>query len=199
MELSKLLQAIEVIDSFQPKNIDIQGIAYHSGKVSKNFLFVCIKGYETDGHKYLNHAKENGAVVAIVEEFQPHIDIPQYKVKNSRRALARLSATFYGHPSRDLKMIGISATNGKTTTAFMTNAILEQHQLTTGLLGTVDIKIGDRKFPSELTTPESLELQTYLREMVEEKVTHVTMEVSSAAMEMHRVETVDYEIGREHD
>lgn len=194
MKLSKLLQFVNIIDTFKPKDIEIEGIAYHSERVGENYLFICITGYETDGHKYLTFAKENGAIAAIVEEFQTHINIPQYKVKNSRSALARLSASFYDHPSRELKMIGISATNGKTTTTFMTNTILEQHQLTTGLLGTVDVKIGDRKFPSKLTTPESLELQSYLREMVEEKVTHVTMEVSSAAMEMHRVETVDYDI-----
>lgn len=194
MRVNQLMKSITIIDSYMPKDLDIKGIAYHSGKVKDDYLFVCIKGYETDGHKFLEMAMNNGAVAAIVEEFQDHIDIPQYKVANSRSALARLSATFYNHPSRQLKMIGISATNGKTTTSFMTNTILEKHQLTTGLLGTVDVKIGKRKIPAKLTTPESLELQQFLSEMVAENVSHTTMEVSSAAMEMHRVETVDYDI-----
>ncbi|HLS35710.1 MAG TPA: UDP-N-acetylmuramyl-tripeptide synthetase, partial [Bacillota bacterium] len=195
MNISELFQAIDVLDTIHPlDNEEIRGIAYHSGKVKEGYLFVCIKGYETDGHKFLPMAKENGAVAAIVEDFQHDIDIPQYKVKNSRSALARLSANFYNYPSRRLKMIGISATNGKTSTTFMTNSILEEHQLQTGLLGTVDVKIGDCAFPSNLTTPESLELQQFLTEMNEANVSHAMMEVSSAAMEMSRVETVDYDI-----
>jgi len=194
MQLNQMLENIDLIDQTNPQDISIEGLAYHSKKVSDGFLFVCIKGYETDGHKYLAMAKDNGAVAAIVEEFQDHIDIPQYKVANSRSALAQLSGIFYRHPSQQLKMIGISATNGKTTTTFMTNNILEKHNLKTGLLGTVDVKIGDHTIPAKLTTPESLELQQFLQTMVEEEVSHTTMEVSSAAMEMNRVETVDYDI-----
>lgn len=194
MKLKELIATLNIEEVYKPVDKNIVGIAYHSQQVDEGDLFVCIKGYETDGHKYLPHAKENGAVVAIVEEIQEEIDIPQYRVPNTRIALAKLSSKYYRQPSTKLKMIGISATNGKTTTSYMTNAILEKHRLRTGLIGTVDIKVADTKIPADLTTPESLELQYYLNKMVNHDVSHVTMEVSSAAKEMHRVETVDFDI-----
>lgn len=195
-KLKQLLNAIKIKNVYneQEKDLTISGISYHSQKVKRGYIFVCIKGYKTDGHKYLKQAVENGAVAAIVEDFQKDIDIPQYAVENSRIALARLGAAFYNNPSKKMKMIGITATNGKTTTAFMTNAILENEGFRTGLLGTVSIKTDDYFIPSELTTPESLDLQYYLKQMADKNVSHVTMEVSSSGLELHRVEKVDYDI-----
>ncbi|TFB14627.1 UDP-N-acetylmuramyl-tripeptide synthetase [Filobacillus milosensis] len=194
MELNKLLQAIDVLKTYNKQNPDITGLAYHSGRVTNGNLFVCMKGLLTDGHKYLEHAVQNGAVAAVVEDVQEDINIPQFVVKNSRIALARLANHFYNEPSKKLNMIGVTATNGKTTTTFMTNTILEEAGLKTGLIGTVAVKYGDYSFPSELTTPESLDLQYYLDQMVKHNVSHVTMEVSSKAQEAHRVEKVDYDI-----
>lgn len=194
MNIHELIGAIDVVNAFNVRDIDVTGIAYHSGKVQPGHLFVCIRGHKTDGHQYLAKAVERGAVAAIVEEYQEAFTIPQYVVANSRIAMARLAAAFYGHPSERLKMIGITATNGKTTTSFMLNSILEQAQLKTGVIGTVSVKIDDTHIPSELTTPESLDLQRFLRQMVDAGVTHVNMEVSSAAIEMHRVEAVAYDI-----
>ncbi len=203
-KLSELLQAIEVEQTLYERDMDIYGVSYHSQKVAKGHLFVCIKGYKTDGHKYLSQAVANGATAAVVEDFQEGIAIPQFRVANSRIALAQLGATYYHHPAKEMKMIGITGTNGKTTSSFMTNTILEHHGYKTGLIGTVAIKIGDESIPAELTTPESLDLQYYLRQMAERHVSHVTMEVSSAALELYRVQGVDYDIvtlnnvGREH-
>lgn len=195
MRLKKLLESIEIVESFnEADNLDIQGIAYHSGKVSDGALFVCIKGYKDDGHKYLSDALQKGAKIAIVEELNKDIPIPQYRVNNSRVALARLSATFYGYPANKLKVIGVTATNGKTTTAYMINHILHGHNLQTGLIGTVQVKIGDKYSPADLTTPESLDLQNIFKQMVDANTTHTIMEVSSAALEMSRVETVDFDI-----
>lgn len=194
VRLENLLNSIQIKKSYNEKDLNIDGISYHSKKVTKGHLFVCIKGYKTDGHKYLPQAVENGAVAAIVEEFQEGISIPQYVVENSRIALARLGAAFYNNPSKKMKMIGITATNGKTTTSFMTNAMLENEGLKTGLIGTVLIKMDDYCTPAELTTPESLDLQYYLNQMVDKHVSHATMEVSSAALETYRVEDVDYDI-----
>ncbi|MBU8879944.1 UDP-N-acetylmuramyl-tripeptide synthetase [Bacillus sp. FJAT-29790] len=194
MKLEKLLHSIEVQSVLNDKDINVYGLSYHSQKVSDGHLFVCIKGYKTDGHKYLSQAVANGAVAAVVEEFQDEIDIPQYLVKDSRIALAQLAAYYYEHPSEKMKMIGITATNGKTTTSYMTNAIFENEGYKTGLIGTVSIKIDDSVIPSELTTPESLDLQSYLKQMVDRNVSHVSMEVSSSALELHRVEKVDYDI-----
>lgn len=192
--LKELLQAIELVGGSEIQDVEITGVAYHSKKVVPGNLIVCIKGYKTDGHRYLPEAIAQGAAAAIVEELQPNLEIPQYLVKDGRVALAQLANTFYGHPSKALTMIGITATNGKTTTSYMVNSMLERWGLKTGLVGTVMVKIGDHSTPSDLTTPESLDLQRYLREMVEAGVTHTTMEVSSSALELHRVLGVDYDI-----
>jgi UDP-N-acetylmuramoyl-L-alanyl-D-glutamate--2,6-diaminopimelate ligase len=194
MRLSELLQAIDVKQAFNDQDMNITGVAYHSGKVTEGQLFVCVRGYKTDGHKYLPQAVANGAAAAVVEEYQEGIDIPQYLVDNGRVALARLGDAFYDHPSGKLKMIGITATNGKTSTTFMANEILKRQGLKTGIIGTVEVKYDNIAIPSYLTTPESLDLQYYLYDMGKRGVTHCTMEVSSAALETHRVEKVEYDI-----
>ncbi|WP_042143188.1 Mur ligase family protein [Paucisalibacillus sp. EB02] len=194
MRLSELLKVIEVTNNREVEALEINKVSYHSQKVEEGDLFVCVKGFKTDGHKYLPDAVKRGAVAAVVEDFQEDIQIPQYVVSDSRVALAQLGATFYRNPSSKMTMIGITATNGKTTTSYMTNAILEAEGRKTGLIGTVIVKNGNKSFPAELTTPESLDLQQYLGEMVENDVTHVTMEVSSAALELNRVESVAFDI-----
>ncbi|WP_449354921.1 Mur ligase family protein [Virgibacillus natechei] len=194
MKLNQLLKAIEIQNNQPSTDMDVSGISYHSQKVEEGHLFVCIRGYKTDGHRFLADAASRGAKVAVVEVIQEDVAIPQILVENSRSALAQIAAVYYNHPSEKMKMIGITATNGKTTTSYMANAILEQHALKTGLIGTVNVKNGETSIPSELTTPESLDLQYFLNEMAHNDVSHVSMEVSSAALEMHRVEAVDYDI-----
>lgn len=194
MKLETLLQAIEIVEIVGNPQIEVRGISYHSQKVREGDVFVCIRGYLTDGHKYLKNAVESGAVAAVVESIQEDVLVPQIVVKDSRVALAALGAQYYGHPSNKMKMIGITATNGKTTTSYMVNSILEQMHLRTGLIGTVMIKNHDHHIPAELTTPESLDLQRYLFEMVTNDVSHVTMEVSSSALELNRVHQVDFDI-----
>ena len=195
MKIEELLPSIEVVEIHnEHPGLEVTGLSYHSGKTKSGDLFVCIRGYKTDGHQYLGQAISNGAVAAVVEEVQEEYPIPQIVVKNSRIALAHLACRFYGNPSLKLDMIGITASNGKTTTSFMTNAILQEEGYKTGLIGTVAVKMGDVTIPSVLTTPESLDLQYYLNEMVNRDITHVCMEVSSNAQEAHRVEGVDYDI-----
>ncbi len=194
MRIYELLKSIDVIEALNERDIEIDGIAYHSGKVNPGDLFVCIKGYKTDGHKYIPDAIKNGAVALVVEDLQPNLDIPQFRVEDSRKALASLSDAYYNHPSQAMNIIGISATNGKTSTAFMTNAILEKHGLETGLIGTVMVKYRNYIEPSILTTPESLDLQRYFNNMRNQEVSHVVMEVSSSALELKRVSDVDFDI-----
>ncbi|GGA83094.1 Mur ligase family protein [Ornithinibacillus halotolerans] len=194
MQLKQLLEVLDVTNSTEVLDVEINSVSYHSQKVEKGDLFVCVKGYKTDGHKYLPDAIQRGAVAAVVEDYQADLHIPQYVVSDSRIALAKLGSQLYKNPSSKMTMIGITATNGKTTTSYMTNAILEKEGRRTGLIGTVVVKNGDTSIPAELTTPESLDLQKYLNDMVENDVTHVTMEVSSAALELHRVEGVEYDI-----
>lgn len=194
MELTNLMNQLSIIDVKNAKNINITGLAYNSRKVEDGQVFVCIKGFKADGHKFAGQAVESGAVALVVEDFIEGLEVPQYKVENARKALAALASAYYDHPTSKLKTIGITATNGKTSTSFMTNAILENHGLKTGLMGTVVVKIGDYAEPSELTTPESLDLQCFYAKMVDEGVTHATMEVSSSALELKRVDCVDFDI-----
>jgi len=192
-KISDLFKNIEILDLRNGEVVKVNGVAYHSKKVQDKYLFVCIKGYKTDGHKYLKQAVNKGANVAIVEEFVEGVDIPQYKVKDSRLALAAVASAFYEHPSKDLKVTGITATNGKTTTAYMLNSILEEESKT-GVIGTVGVKIGDDITLAILTTPQSLDLQKDLFEMKKADCEYVSMEVSSSAQELKRAEFVDYDV-----
>ncbi len=204
MDQSQVLDAITITE-IRPGIIKpVTSIAYHSGRATGGSLFVCIRGYKTDGHLYLKQAVENGAVAAVVENFQEGIDIPQYRVEDSRRALAALADHFYGHPSKKLDLTGVTATNGKTTTTYMINSIFEEHGLNTGLIGTVIVKMGSHVQPADLTTPESLDLHCYFAQMVKQLVSHAVMEVSSSGLELKRVGNVDFNtvvvnnISREH-
>ena len=192
--LKELLTSLTLLESRGETDEPITGVVYHSKRVVPGSLFVCIKGYKTDGHCYLDQAAEAGAAAAIVEDFQEDVNLPQYRVANSREALAALADYYYGHPSRKLKIIGITATNGKTTTTFMTNAILEEHGLKTGLIGTVIVKVGSAFRPAVLTTPESLDLHHIFHQAVEQGVSHVSMEVSSSGLELYRMGSVDFDI-----
>lgn len=195
MKLLDLLEVLNILDvsGDLDKEKIITDIQYHSGKVSPGSIFVAIKGHETDGHKYIESAKENGAVIAIVEDFIDS-DIPMIKVGDSRKALADLANLFFRNPSKELNLIGITATNGKTTTSFMTDAIFKEAGIETGIVGTVEVKYKDVIIPSILTTPESRDLQEHTRNMVDCGITDLIMEVSSHAQEMDRVRNMDYDI-----
>ncbi|MGP4059438.1 Mur ligase family protein [Halobacillus sp. H74] len=195
VKLTELLASIHVLEAWNDKDLDIHGLAYNSRNVRQGDVFVCIKGFKTDGHAYIAEAVENGAAAIVVEDYQEGWDnLPQYRVSDSRQSLAAMSDAYYNHPSQSLKTIGITATNGKTTTSFMTDAILEEHNLKTGLIGTVLVKYGNYSEPTKLTTPESLDLHHYFARMRDQDVSHVTMEVSSSALDLSRVGSVDFDI-----
>lgn len=195
MKLQKLFEGIEIIDTNRKINFDrdINSVSFHTDSVSENELFVAIKGYITDGHKYIKVAKEKGASLAVVEDFVD-VDIDQIKVKNSRIALADIANNFYENPSNELNIVGITATNGKTTTSFMVDKLFKDCGYKTGIIGTVFTKYDDISVPSILTTPESLELQRYFRDMANKKIERVTMEVSSSSEELYRVKNVEFDI-----
>lgn len=194
-KLKELLSSIEVLEAWNDCGLEVRGLAYNSRNVEEGDVFVCIKGFKTDGHMYVAEAVKNGATAIVVEDYQPGWDsLPQYRVSDSRLALAALSDAYYNHPSQSMKTIGITATNGKTSTSFMADAILEEHKLKTGLIGTVVVKYGDYTEPTELTTPESLDLHRYFAQMRDNDVSHVTMEVSSSALDLSRVGSVDFDI-----
>lgn len=187
MRLGDLLDSVEILrESGVDRDEAIHAIQYNSKKVQPGDVFVAIRGFTTDGHKYIEEAIKNKAACIVVTEWQEGLSVPQVQTPNNRKALAQLAAQFYGNPSEHLTVFGITASNGKTTTANLLHAILKESGFEVGLLGTVAYEFGDVSIPSKLTTPESLELQQLLARMVEAGVTHVVMEVSSQAIEQYR-------------
>lgn len=189
MTIAELLRSIKVkrVDGSLDK--EIKGLAYDSRLVKKGFLFVAIRGFSVDGHNYLKESIDRGAAGVIVEKavyLQNKTTVIQ--VEDSRRALALLSAVFYGEPSQKLSLIGITGTNGKTTTGYIVKSILEAWGEKTGLLGTIQYITGKKILIALNTTPESLDLQRYLNEMVDNDMEFGVLEVSSHALALKRIE-----------
>ena len=191
MTLKELVNDIECAISKNP-DTEIKGIAYDSRKVKEGYLFVAIKGFETDGHKYIESALKNGATAVLGEE-DIKGDFPYVRVGNSRRALAICAAQFYGHPEKKLKIIGITGTNGKTTTSYLIRQILMLKGLRCDLIGTNQTIIGDEVIESSRTTPESLDLFEIFGRMADCGGEYVVMEVSSHSLELDRVYGVEFE------
>jgi len=173
-------------------NIDISGIAYDSRQVNPGDLFVAIPGFKTDGHQFINQAVSSGAAALVVTDRNVRADVPVVYVDNSRKALAFLAANFYGHPSHALKVFGVTGTNGKTTTCHLLREVFSQQGYKVGVMGTIGNWLGTQRMNTARTTPESLEIQKMFRDMVDSGVSHVVMEVSSHALELHRVDQVNF-------
>lgn len=191
MRLCALLNEIDckIIGNDQ---IEITGLSYDSRKVSPGDLFFCIKGFASDGHAFAKAAFESGASALMVTEEQD-LDVPQIVVKDGREAMALISAAFYGNPSRSLRIIGVTGTNGKTSTTYMLKSILEREGSKVGLIGTIVDMIGQNVIHTERTTPESTDLQKLLKDMLDEGVDTVVMEVSSHALVLKRVAGIDFD------
>lgn len=155
---------------------------------------MCIKGFKTDGHSYINKAIEQGAVAIVSENETENLNIPVILVSNSRKALSQIASNFYQNPTSKLTLIGITGTNGKTTTTYLIKNILEQAGKKVGLIGTNQNMIGQRVLETERTTPESLELFELFAQMVNEGVEYVVMEVSSHSLELHRVYGCNFKV-----
>lgn len=176
---------------------DITGIAYDSRKVSEGNVFICIKGYETDGHRFAASAVENGAA-AIIAEDEIDVSVPVMYVKNSRRTMAELACRFYGNPASKFSLVGITGTNGKTTSTYLVKSILETAGKRVGIIGTNQNIIGDKVLLTKSTTPttpNALELQQLFTEMVNNGAQYVVMEVSSHALELDRVYGCKFDVG----
>lgn len=201
MRLNEILDHLTVIqltgDFFAN---EITGIYYNSAKVTKDSIFVAVKGYKTDGHRYAMDAFSKGAAAIIVEDLHSIPDEifrrsgqAKIVVADTRKALAQLSAAFYGFPSKKLKLFGITGTKGKTTTSFLIKNILEKAGHKTGLIGTIANMIGDEKVTTELTTPESVELNELFNRMVNEGCTAAVMEASSHSLYLKRTFGLDFD------
>jgi UDP-N-acetylmuramoyl-L-alanyl-D-glutamate--2,6-diaminopimelate ligase len=194
MELLTLLSYLHDIQQINPKiNPTITSIEMDSREVKKGSLFICVKGYTVDGHDFAEQAIKNGAAAIIAERELP-VDVPVIKVKDSRRAMAILADAFYGQPTHKLHLIGVTGTNGKTTTTYLIEQIFHAYGKKTGLIGTIQMKIGNETFETKNTTPESLTLQKVFHQMVENQVETAVMEVSSHALDMGRVHGCDFDV-----
>ena len=177
-------------------DVNVSELVYNTRKVKKECMFVCIKGATFDSHDVAGEAAKNGAVVIVAER---PVDVPAgttvVLVEDTRYALALISAAYFQYPAKKLKVIGITGTKGKTTTTFMIRSILEHAGIPTGLIGTIEVIIGDRHIPAHNTTPESYEVQEYFAQMVDAGCKVVVMEVSSQGLKLHRTAGIQFDIG----
>ena len=179
------------------KDIDITSVTDDSRKVKDGSVFVCLKGFETDGHKYAKTAAENGAAVIVAQD-KIDVNVPVVYVENSRRVMAELVCTFYGNPSEQFSLVGITGTNGKTTITYLIKSILETAGKRVGVIGTNQNIIGDKVLLTKSTTPttpNALELQQLFTEMVHYGAEYVVMEVSSHALDLDRVHGCNFDVG----
>lgn len=196
MKLKQIMEGINYSIIKGNDNADINKVEYDSRNIMSGDVFFCIEGYKTDGHKYASNAVRSGASAIVC---QKDIDISKnctvIKVQDTREALAQAAANFYGHPAQKMKIIGVTGTNGKTTTTFMIKSILEKAGYKVGLIGTIANYIGKDKVPSHRTTPESLELHKLFKEMNENNVDYCVMEVSSHSLSLKRVYGIKFSQG----
>jgi UDP-N-acetylmuramoyl-L-alanyl-D-glutamate--2,6-diaminopimelate ligase len=193
MKLQKLLKNLHLLVPFKGEDLDITSIENDNRKVQKGSLFICIKGYTVDGHDFAESAVKNGAA-AILAERPLSLDVPVILVKDTTRAMAVLADTLYGQPTKKLHLIGITGTNGKTTTSHLIEKIMVDAGQKTGLIGTMYTKIAEKTIETKNTTPESLTLQKTFQQMVEAGVNTAVMEVSSHALDLGRVHGCDYDV-----
>lgn len=196
MILKSLLKGLdyEVIKGNEESKV--QNIRYDNRKIEQGDAFVCVKGFKVDGHSFIGDAIKKGANVLIVQEdVSVQEDITIIKVRDTRKALAIMSSNYFGNPKDKLKIIGITGTNGKTTSAFIIKSILEKAGFMTGLIGTIANYIGNKKVDAVRTTPESYELHELFKNMVDAGVEYCVMEVSSHSLELDRVYGIQFEEG----
>ncbi len=201
MKLKEMLVGLEGLKVKGDLEVEIKEIENNSKNVKKGYLFIAIKGFDVDGHQYIESAIKKGATAVMIEEGcdVKALAIPEgitiVMAKNTREAMAIVSSNFYGNPSRKFKLIGVTGTKGKTTTTFMIKEILEKAGKKVGLIGTIAIYRNGKKIKdSDRTTPESIELQREFAEMVADGVEVVVMEVSSQSLKLHRVDGCEFDM-----
>ncbi len=174
--------------------VRIARLAYDARQVTQGTLFFCVPGFTRDGHEFAAQAVAQGAAALVVERELGELGVPQIRVRSARAAMAPAAAAFYGDPTRDLQTVGVTGTNGKTTTAFLVRALLEAGGVQTGLLGTVKSVIGEREHEVQRTTPEAVDLQRTFRTMFCAGDRAVAMEVSSHALELRRADAIHFAV-----
>ena len=196
MRLTGLLERLEYEVRQGSDEIEITELVYDSRKVTEGSVFVCISGAVSDGHAYAGEVAEKGAAALITEkDVEVPKDVAVIRVKDTRYALALMSAAYFGYPAERLKVIGITGTKGKTTTTYMVKSILEGVGHKVGLIGTIEALIGEKSVPANNTTPESYTIHQYFAEMLKAGCDSVVMEVSSQGLMLHRTAGIFFEIG----
>jgi len=187
MKLGQILEGLTPFELQGDPAIEIAGLAYDSRRVKPGDLFVAIRGHHSDGHGFIENAVEKGAVAVAAETLTGcEAKVATLLVPDSRKALSKLALAFYADPFKNITLIGITGTNGKTTTTYLLESMVEAAGGKPGVLGTVNYRYSDKRVPAPVTTPESLDLIRLSREMVDEGVTHIVMEVSSHALDQGR-------------
>jgi UDP-N-acetylmuramoyl-L-alanyl-D-glutamate--2,6-diaminopimelate ligase len=193
VDLRELIVGATVERTLGDLGVEISSLAYDSRRVGPGTLFFCVPGEKADGHEFGAAAVEAGAIALVVER-ELEVDVPQIIVAEARAAMAPLAARFWGDPTRELRVLGVTGTNGKTTTAFLIREILEAADIQCGLLGTVTQVIGGVEEEAERTTPEAIDLQATFRRMLDGGDRVCAMEVSSHALALHRCNAIDFEV-----
>ena len=196
MKLSELIRNSDCTVISGCADVEIKDLVYDSRKVMPGDVFVCLKGYNIDAHKFVPMAIDKGAAAIVAsDEISVPENITVVKTKDTRKALAELSANFFGHPAKELISIALTGTKGKTTTACMIQSILTEAGIKTGTIGTLGIVIGDDIYKTNNTTPESFEIQQYLRKMVNEGCRAFVIEASSLGLKWHRTDCIEFDYG----
>jgi UDP-N-acetylmuramoyl-L-alanyl-D-glutamate--2,6-diaminopimelate ligase len=197
MKVKHLSELIRSEYLLQPQKIEdclIKKIVYNSGQVEAMSLFVAIKGFSSDGHTYLQEARDKGAAAAIVETVDPAVNLAQYRVRSSREILALLAARFYSPEVELMRLAAVTGTNGKTTTSFLMRSVFESAGLHSGLLGTIHYHIGNKQVKAWNTTPESVDLFRMLYEMSLSGQNGCVLEASSHGLALHRLDCLKFEV-----
>ncbi len=194
MLLSKLLEGVQVKNYIDKKDVDIKSICLSTKDVKNDCLFFCLSGTQFDGHEFAEIAKQKGAK-AIICERPLETDITQIVVEDSRIAMALIASNFYDNPTKKFKLIGITGTNGKTTTTYYIKNILEKAGFKVGVIGTIGTVIGDEKYPATLTTPDPIELYKIFNEMAKKNAQYVVMEVSAHAIYWNKIFGIKFDVG----
>ena len=195
MKIKKLLNGINLKLDKEIKEVEISAISSDSRKIKKGSIFIALRGIDgNDGHKYINEAFEKGALFVVAEENKlqnPNI----IKVDNTRLVISKIAANFYNHPSKKLNIIGIVGSNGKTSISYLIENIFQKAKKKIGIIGTVNCRYNGKVIENDYTTPEAIEIQKILSEMVKAEIKFVAMEVSSHAIALNRVGDIFFDVG----
>ena len=204
MKLTEVMKGVEVREWQGGPEAEVSSLAYEAQKVQQGSVFCTWQGKKSDGHSFVPEAIERGAVAVVAERRAKEVRIPRIRVESGRRAMGRMAANFYGNPSTEIRVLGLTGTNGKTSTALLLQSLFQGSGLSCGYLGTIGNDLGKGMQPAKQTTPEALDLQAMLAEMRENGCRAAAMEVSSHALEQGRTEGVDFagavftNLGRDH-